>query len=230
MRRLLLAVALSADLTAPQLLALGDPAAVDDAIDAGLLVLDGDRVHASHPLLAAAAAKHSRSRIRRELHRELAGVVADEELRARHLALAAEGPDEDLAETVAKAAAAAFARGARREAVELAEHALALTPPVSAARSDRLLALADYLETAGERLTTWHYQWLILHEFLPLFVGQPMVNDDPAGAAGASTGRARARRSSRSSSRPPRTASATRWCGRRTGRISRATTASRSSG
>ena len=27
----------------------------------------------------------------------------------------------------------------------------------------------------ARRLTTWHYQWLILHEFLPLFVGQPMV-------------------------------------------------------
>ena len=29
----------------------------------------------------------------------------------------------------------------------------------------------------ARRLTTWHYQWLILHEFLPLFVGQPMVDD-----------------------------------------------------
>jgi Animal haem peroxidase len=28
----------------------------------------------------------------------------------------------------------------------------------------------------ARRLTTWHYQWLILHEFLPLFVGQSMVN------------------------------------------------------
>ncbi len=26
-------------------------------------------------------------------------------------------------------------------------------------------------------LTTWHYQWMIVHEFLPLFVGQPLVND-----------------------------------------------------
>jgi hypothetical protein len=29
----------------------------------------------------------------------------------------------------------------------------------------------------ARQLVTWHYQWLILHEFLPLFVGQPMVND-----------------------------------------------------
>lgn len=29
----------------------------------------------------------------------------------------------------------------------------------------------------ARRLTTWHYHWMILHEFLPLFAGQPMVND-----------------------------------------------------
>jgi hypothetical protein len=29
----------------------------------------------------------------------------------------------------------------------------------------------------ARQLTTWHYQWLILHEFLPLFIGQPLVDD-----------------------------------------------------
>ncbi len=29
----------------------------------------------------------------------------------------------------------------------------------------------------ARRLVTWHYQWLILHQFLPQFVGQPMVDD-----------------------------------------------------
>jgi Animal haem peroxidase len=29
----------------------------------------------------------------------------------------------------------------------------------------------------ARQLTTWHYQWLVLHEFLPLFVGQTMVDD-----------------------------------------------------
>jgi hypothetical protein len=28
----------------------------------------------------------------------------------------------------------------------------------------------------ARRLTSWHYQWMILHEFLPLFVGQAMVD------------------------------------------------------
>ena len=149
-RRLLLAVALSGDLRTSQLATIADPVAVDDAVETGLLLVEGDRVRASHPLLAAAARKRSRARERRELHRELASVVVDEELRALHLALATELPDAELAATVAAAAAGAAGRGAAQEAVTLAEHALRLTMPGSAERSDRLLALAGYLEVAGE--------------------------------------------------------------------------------
>jgi len=29
----------------------------------------------------------------------------------------------------------------------------------------------------ARRLTRWHYQWLIVHEFLPLFIGQPLVDE-----------------------------------------------------
>jgi hypothetical protein len=46
---------------------------------------------------------------------------------------------------------------------------------------DRLRAggTIDEAETYSQarRLTTWHYQWLILHEFLPLFIGQARVAD-----------------------------------------------------
>ncbi|HKP18502.1 MAG TPA: AAA family ATPase [Gaiellaceae bacterium] len=150
MRRLLLAVALSAELTSSQLAAVDGTATVDDAADAGLLVIDGDRVRASHPLLAAAARKRSSSRVRRELHLELARVAADQELRARHLALGAEKPEARLAETVAEAAAGASARGARQDAVELAVHALRLTPGEADDRAARVLELAGYLEVAGE--------------------------------------------------------------------------------
>lgn len=154
-RRLLLAVALSADLRTADLAAIGNPSALDDAVDSGLLLIESGRVRASHPLLAAAVKKGSRRQERRELHLGLARAVADEELRAMHLALATELADAELAETVAAAAGAASARGARQQAVQLAEHALRLTPPDSAARSERLLGLAGYLETAGElqRLT-----------------------------------------------------------------------------
>jgi len=30
---------------------------------------------------------------------------------------------------------------------------------------------------AARRLTTWHYQWMVVNQFLPLFVGQAMVDD-----------------------------------------------------
>ena len=154
-RRLLLAVALSADLRRSQLEAISDPDAVEGAADAGLLVFDGDRVRASHPLVAAAARKHSRPSSRRELHLVLAGVVGDEELQARHLALATYHPNSKLAGIVSAAAATASARGARQEAVELAEHALRLTPSTAGERSDRLLTLGRYLADAGDppRLT-----------------------------------------------------------------------------
>lgn len=38
------------------------------------------------------------------------------------------------------------------------------------------LSPADVFEQA-RRLTAWHYQWMIVHEFLPLFIGQPLVNE-----------------------------------------------------
>ncbi len=151
LRRALLAVALGGDLRTDALAAIVGRDAVDDALDDGLLLADGDRLRPSHPLLAAVARSRSRRRERRELHRALADVVADDELRARHLALAAERPDAALAETVAQAAAGASAHGAAAVAVELAEQALRLTPPDAPVRAERVLALAGYLETTGAR-------------------------------------------------------------------------------
>ena len=147
-RRALLAVALGGDLHPDELSAVAD---AEDALDAGLLRAEAGRVRPTHPLLGAAARKHARSRERRELHLALAGAVAGEERRARHLALAARQPDAGLADTVAAAADGAAARGAAAEAVELAEHALRLTPADRPERVERLLALAHQLETAGER-------------------------------------------------------------------------------
>ncbi len=150
-RRVLLAVALSANPRLSQLAAIGGSSAVDDAVGAGVLVVEDGRVRASHPLLAAAARKHSSRRERRELHLALAETVADDELRALHLALATDDPDAGLAAAVSAAAASASARGAAREAVVLAEHGLRLTPPAFAERPGRLLGLVRYLEIAGER-------------------------------------------------------------------------------
>ena len=149
-RRLLLVVALSGDLKAWQLPGVAEPGTLDDAIERGLIVADGSTIRAAHPLLAAAVKKRSSARERRELHLLLASVAADDDLRAHHLALASRDPDEQLAVAVASAAGRAFARGARREAAELGEHAIRLTPQTSPARPERLLALATHLQTAGE--------------------------------------------------------------------------------
>jgi DNA-binding CsgD family transcriptional regulator len=149
-RRLVLAVALGGDLRTSQVVEIDAPAALDAAVESGVLVVDGDWVRPAHPLFATAAKSGARLSELRELHRALAQLALDEESRALHLALATDRPDEGLAAAVAAAAADAAARGARPDAVVLAEHALRLTLPASAERNERLLALGAYLVQAGE--------------------------------------------------------------------------------
>jgi hypothetical protein len=69
---------------------------------------------------------------RRAVHRVLAGAVADVEERARHLALAVEGPDAGVAAELDVAASSAAARGATAAGAALSELAAALTPGDSA--------------------------------------------------------------------------------------------------
>ena len=38
-------------------------------------------------------------------------------------------------------------------------------------------ASPDEVFRQARELTRWHYQWMIVHEFLPLFIGQSLVND-----------------------------------------------------
>jgi DNA-binding CsgD family transcriptional regulator len=150
LRRLLLACSLSGDLHQAQLATIEGSSAIEEACEAGLLAADGDRFRPSHPLLAAAARGSSTASERRQLHLLLARAVVDEELRVRHLALATLGPDGALAQTAADAAASAAARGARPDAVELAGHALRLTPDGADERPDRVLALAGFLHAYGD--------------------------------------------------------------------------------
>ena len=68
----------------------------------------------------------------------------------------------------------------------------------------------------ARRQLTWHWQWVVLNEFLPATLG---TADSRRRSAAATSGcsRGAATRSSRSSSRAPRTASATARCVRPTG-------------
>jgi len=149
-RRLLLAVALTGGLTRDVLEAVAGRASVDAAFDEGVLVRDEPRVRASHPLLAAVAVRQSGPQERRAVHVAIAGAIADEELSALHLALATDRPEDQLAARLSGAASRASSRGARPQAVLLAEHALRLTPADAAERHERLLAVADYMSLAGE--------------------------------------------------------------------------------
>lgn len=169
-RRVLLAVALSGDARTDQLVGIIDDRALDNAVDAGAVVIDGQRVRASHPLLSAAAEKRSRAGERRRLHLALSETARDEPARAMHLALATTGPDADLAARVAAAADAARARGARQQAALLAAHALRLTPATAGARAPRVLELAERLDEAGElrRMTA------LLKAELPSFPAAPL--------------------------------------------------------
>ena len=155
LRRALVALSLAGELRPAELAAIAGERGVDEALAAGLVTVEDDRVRAAHPLFAAAARNRSSPRERRELHLELAGLVGDPGGRALHLALATEGVDEGLAAVLSVEAAEAAKRAALEDAVELAEHALRLTPDDSPARADRLLRLAEHLAVAGapKRLT-----------------------------------------------------------------------------
>ena len=149
-RRTLLCLALGGGVSREEMTALNGADALNEAVEAGLVVAEGDRLRPSHPLMAAAVVKRASACDRRELHRELAGVVSDPVRSARHLALAETREDSVLAARVALGAASAGARGAREQAIELSEHALRLTPAFVPERAERVLALGEHLHIAGE--------------------------------------------------------------------------------
>ena len=148
-------VAAAAALARPTESILGDSLALEQAAEAGIIELaDGD-VRFSHPLLASAAYTSIGAVERQRLHLRLAEAVGDPEERARHLALGAGKPSEDVASALDEAAHAAAARGAQEGAAELAELAVRLTPTTE---RDQLLRrkmdAAGYLLPAGDLART----------------------------------------------------------------------------
>jgi hypothetical protein len=81
------------------------------AVAAGVLEVDGGRVRYAHPLVASVVYGDATAAQRRELHARIAMVIDDPEERARHLALAAETPDAEVAAALDQAARRARARG-----------------------------------------------------------------------------------------------------------------------
>ena len=121
------------------------------AIESNVVELDGERIRFSHPLLASGVYGATAMRERRALHRRLAELVPDSEERARHLAHAAEGPDESVAAVLDHAALRAHSRGALPAAAELSELARRLTPTeLEESRHRRMVDAAVRAWEAGE--------------------------------------------------------------------------------
>jgi DNA-binding CsgD family transcriptional regulator len=119
---------------------------------AGIAVVrPGGRVEFTHPLFGSALYASLPQAERRKLHLRLAGQASDPVERARHLALAASGPDEATAAELDRAAATATARGAAETAVELQELACQLTPETDRpALVQRRVDLAERRYFAGD--------------------------------------------------------------------------------
>jgi DNA-binding CsgD family transcriptional regulator len=126
-------------------------AAVSEAVALGVLDSDGERLRFSHPLFASTLYEDSPLGARRDVHKRLAEIVGEPEERARHLAEAADGPDEEVASALEAAAASVAARGSPDAAARLAKQAYDLTPPNNRAEAHRrCLAWARFSVSAGD--------------------------------------------------------------------------------
>lgn len=103
---------------------------VVDILDAseagGIVAIEGNRVRFTHPLLARGVYTEASPASRRRMHRLLADVVTQPELRARHLALATVSSDPRTLEALDAAAESARERGAPAAAAELLDLAIRL--------------------------------------------------------------------------------------------------------
>ena len=112
----------------------------------GIVHIAGNRVRFAHPLLARGVYSVVGPARRRQMHRALAGIVEQPEMRARHLALAASSADPATLLALDTAADSARVRGAPAAAAELLDLAINLggdTP-------DRRIRCADHHFRAGE--------------------------------------------------------------------------------
>jgi DNA-binding CsgD family transcriptional regulator len=130
--------------------------ALEAAVREGVVELDESRVRFPHPLVASICYEQAPVWKRRAVHRALAGAVSDVEERARHLALAVDGPDASVASELEAAAGQAAGRGATAAAAELSELAVELTPddPASQRRRRFLAAKLHHLAGDTERAIT----------------------------------------------------------------------------
>jgi DNA-binding NarL/FixJ family response regulator len=128
-----------------------DPVELAPAEEAGLVRVQPDgRIEFVHPLFASAVYSAAPAGRLRETHRAVADLARDPEERARHLALAASGPDAQVVEELQRAARHARMRGSPDSAAELTRLALRLLPADDPARLELQIELAEQLHLASD--------------------------------------------------------------------------------
>jgi DNA-binding CsgD family transcriptional regulator len=123
------------------------------AEEAGLVRVGGSRVEFAHPLLRSAAYHSAGPAERRAAHQALADACDPGRYpirRSWHLAAAAVGPDESVAETLDLAAGAAQIRNAYAVAARASQRAAELTAD-PARRAARLMAAGQAAHLGGDR-------------------------------------------------------------------------------
>jgi DNA-binding CsgD family transcriptional regulator len=116
-----------------------------------LIEIDGGQIAFRHPLFGAAIYGHASPSQRRAVHRSIARALAGSEEGARHGALAADGPDAEVADSLERAATVATGRGAPAAAADLLDLAIELTPAEAAEDRDRrALARGEEMARSGD--------------------------------------------------------------------------------
>jgi DNA-binding CsgD family transcriptional regulator len=125
---------------------------VDEAIQAGVLQIDGERLRFAHPLLASFVYADASDTDRQAVHGRLVPLVADPEERALHLGRGSVHLNESVAATLEATANRAAGRGHPEVAAELGGHAMRLTPVERVEDcARRVREAARFLYTAGDR-------------------------------------------------------------------------------
>jgi hypothetical protein len=146
------------DMTFDQTSALGDPVDPEDSANTRSPTLDLDSVYLGGPRRSPQLYGHDGSRIKLKVG--FGGMFEDLPRDSKGVAILGDPRnDENIMLAGLHAAFLLF----HNKAVDYVK-----------ARNRR--ADDDEVFEAAQRLTRWHYQWLIVHEFLPLFIGQSLTN------------------------------------------------------
>lgn len=163
---------------------------LDSAASRAIVGLDGNRVRFTHPLFATGVYTSATPARRRAMHRQLAEVVDQLEVKARHLALSTASGDPDTLSALDAAAESTFARGAPAAAAELVELALKLggNTPQRLIRAGELQFRAGSLAAARRHLQEGMKETPpgVMRSMALMMLGAVLgYDDDTAGAADA---------------------------------------------